>query len=88
MNVEFKKSFLKNLIKLKNKSLKDSIYDCIVHVESVENKEQIKNIKKLKGFNDHYRIRVGDYRIGVKIDKKKVYFVIFEHRKDIYKIFP
>jgi mRNA interferase RelE/StbE len=88
MKVEFKKSFLKELKKLKNKSLKNSIADCIIQVESSENIAQIKNLKKLIGYDVYYRIRVGDYRIGVKVEKEAVYFVVFEHRKDIYKKFP
>jgi len=88
MKVEFKKSFLKELKKLKNKSLKNSIAECIIQVESAENIAHIKNSKKLAGYDVYYRIRVGDYRIGVKIEKDVVYFVVFEHRKDIYKKFP
>jgi mRNA interferase RelE/StbE len=88
MKVEFKKSFLKDLKKLKNKSLQNSIYNCIIQVESAESLVAIKNLKKLAGFELHYRIRVGDYRIGLKFENDVVNFVVFEHRKDIYKIFP
>jgi mRNA interferase RelE/StbE len=88
MKVEFKKSFLKELKKLKSKSLQHSIYECILQVESAETISSIKNLKKLAGYDAHYRIRVGDYRIGLKIEKDIVYFVVFEHRKDIYKGFP
>jgi mRNA interferase RelE/StbE len=88
MKVEFKKSFLKDLKKLKNKSLQNSIYNCIIQIESAESLVEIKNLKKLTGFELHYRIRVGDYRIGLKLENDVVNFVVFEHRKDIYKIFP
>ncbi|MBP9067940.1 MAG: type II toxin-antitoxin system RelE/ParE family toxin [Bacteroidia bacterium] len=88
MKVEFKKSFLKELKKLKNKSLKNSIAESIVQVESAENITHIKNLKKLTGYDIYYRIRVGDYRIGLKIEKDVVYFVVCEHRKDIYRKFP
>ena len=88
MKVEFKKSFLKEIKKLKNKSIMNSISDAIVQVESAENVAQIKNVKKLTGYDVYYRIRVGDYRIGIKIEKELIYFVVFEHRKDIYRRFP
>ena len=88
MKVDFKKSFLKDLKKLKNKPLQNSIYNCIVQVESAASISEIKNIKKLAGFEVHYRIRVGDYRIGLKLENDIVNFVVFEHRKDIYKTFP
>ena len=88
MKIEFKKSFLSDIKKLKSKSLKDSVSDCIKQVESSVNPTQIKNLKKLTGYDKYYRIRMGDYRIGVKIENNTVYFVVFEHRKDIYKGFP
>lgn len=88
MKVDFKKSFLKELKKLKNKSLQNSIYNVVVQVESSTSLNQIKNLKKLAGYEFHYRIRVGDFRIGVKFENEVVFFVVFEHRKDIYKGFP
>jgi mRNA interferase RelE/StbE len=88
MRVEFKKSFLKDLKKLKDKQLKELIFDCIVQVEAVQHLGQIRNLKKLTGYDDYFRIRIGDYRIGLKIENEIVYFVVFEHRKDIYKEFP
>ncbi len=48
----------------------------------------IKGLKKLKGFKDAYRIRIGDYRLGIFINKDTVQFARFAHRKDIYKLFP
>jgi len=88
MKVAFKNSFLKELKKLKSNALKTSIAETIVQVEGAENLSQIKNLKKLSGYSVHYRIRLGDYRIGIKIENELVYFVVFEHRKDIYKRFP
>jgi mRNA interferase RelE/StbE len=88
MKVEFKKSFLKELKKLKDKKLKNSIAEAINQTELAENISQIKNLKKLAGYDFHYRIRVGDYRIGLKLEGETLYFVVFEHRKDIYKEFP
>lgn len=88
MKVDFKKSFLKDLKKIKNKSLQNTVYEVIVQVESANNLNQIKNLKKLTGYEVHYRIRIGDYRIGLKFEDEVVYFVVFEHRKDIYKGFP
>ncbi|MFH0898482.1 MAG: type II toxin-antitoxin system RelE/ParE family toxin [bacterium] len=45
------------------------------------------NIKKLRSFQDLYRIRSGDYRIIYKNDSKKQIFLIaiICHRKEVYK---
>ena len=54
----------------------------------VDNIKAIKNIKKLKGHHDFYRIRIGDYRIGLESKNKTIELIRFLHRKDIYKYFP
>ena len=43
-------------------------------------------VKKLKGYDDTYRIRIGDYRIIYKIQDKEMLIVILSsiHRKDAY----
>ncbi|OGU15337.1 MAG: plasmid stabilization protein [Ignavibacteria bacterium GWB2_35_12] len=48
------------------------------------------NIEKLKGYQDKYKIRIGDYRIGLTLEKnnKRIIFQRVAHRKDIYKLFP
>ncbi len=50
--------------------------------------EEITNIKKLQGYENAYRIRVGDYRIGFIFDGETVIFQRVLHRKDIYRYFP
>ncbi|MGH8000971.1 MAG: type II toxin-antitoxin system RelE family toxin [Brasilonema sp.] len=50
--------------------------------------EEITNLKKLKGYDNAYRIRIGDYRIGIIFDDETVMFQRVLHRKDIYRYFP
>ena len=88
MKVEFKKSFLKDLKTIKNSNLKNSIANCIMEIENSQDLSSIRNLKKLSGYNIYYRVRINDYRLGLKVEKDVVYFVIIEHRKDIYKVFP
>jgi mRNA interferase RelE/StbE len=59
-----------------------------LNVKEANNLKEIGNLEKLKGFNNEYRIKIGDYRIGLIIENKKVTFIRFLHRKDIYKYFP
>ena len=57
-------------------------------IERVQSLQEIGDIKKLKGGDRYYRIRVGDYRMGLILDNDTVVFVRFLHRKDLYKYFP
>jgi len=43
------------------------------------------DVKKLKGFKDRYRLRVGKYRVLFKLDKDVVIIYDFGDRKDIYR---
>ena len=76
MKTEFKKSFLKDLKALHGKKLKEKIKSTILDVEKAETIWSIGNLKKLKGSEKYYRIRIGDYRIGIIVEgqiKDKVF---------------
>jgi mRNA interferase RelE/StbE len=88
MNFEFEKAFVKDFQKLKNKELATAIVEAIKQVSDASNSNEITNLKKLSGYKPAFRIRIGDYRIGITIEKNTVTFVAFAHRKEIYKRFP
>jgi len=88
MKTEFTKRFLKDLDKVHQASIKQDIVNIIEMVEKATSTSEIKNIKKLKGHSAAYRIRTGDYRLGVFIENSTVEFIRVAHRKDIYNIFP
>ncbi len=37
---------------------------------------------------NYYRIRVGNYRIGLVLDEAEISFVRVLHRKEMYRYFP
>ncbi len=49
---------------------------------------EISSLKKMQGYETLYRIRLGDYRIGIEVVGEQVVFVRMLHRKDIYRYFP
>ena len=62
--------------------------EIIEALRRADNQQQISNLEKLKDYKTYYRIRVGNYRVGIEIIQDKVIFTRFLHRKDIYKYFP
>ncbi|MFL6256671.1 MAG: type II toxin-antitoxin system RelE family toxin [Pyrinomonadaceae bacterium] len=88
MKVEFRDSFAKDLKGVKEKSLLGRVREVIEAVEKADSLAELPNLKKLKGGGNYFRVRVGDYRIGVALDGDTVVFVRFLNRKDIYKHFP
>jgi mRNA interferase RelE/StbE len=88
VNVEFRKSFEKDLGKIRDKDLLLRIKAAIEEVESVESLLDLTNVKKLKVDGDYYRIRIGDYRIGFTNNEDVITFVRILHRKEMYRYFP
>lgn len=66
MIVEFDKSFLKSLSKINKESALRKIKKNIFELEDTKDLINIRNIKKLTGYKNYYRIRIGDYRIGIE----------------------
>ncbi len=88
MKVEFRKSFTKDLISISDKNLLRRVKDAIEIIEKSESLTDVANLKKLKASENHFRLRIGEYRLGLALEIEKVIFVRFLHRKDIYKFFP
>lgn len=88
MKVEFLAKFLKDLDKLSSQAVKNDVLAAIQNIEQAHKTTDIQNLKKLKGSKIAYRVRIGDYRIGLFIENNTVEFARVVHRKDIYKLFP
>ena len=79
---------MKDLKKIKAKRLQSQIMEIIAEAENSASISEIRNVKKLRGGDVYYRIRLGNYRIGLKLEDDTILFVRFLHRKDIYRSFP
>ena len=88
MKVEFRESFAKDLKGVKDKSLLKRVAEVIEAVEKADSPAEIPNLKKLRGGGTYFRLRIGDYRIGLALEGEAVVFVRFLNRKDLYKYFP
>ncbi len=66
MKVTFDKSFLKSIDRLSNDTIKNKIVAIILEIDAANSIIDIKNIKKMTGYKYYYRIRIGDYRLGLE----------------------
>jgi mRNA interferase RelE/StbE len=88
MEIKIDKSFQKDTRRIKDKFILQRIANTIANIQRAKNLEDIKDLKKIRGTHSMYRIRIGDYRLGIIITDTAVEFVRCLHRKDIYKYFP
>ena len=87
--VEYTKRFLKELAQLPD-NVQGRIENIIFQELKSENPFNLGYIEKMKGYSDKYKIRVGDYRIGISIDVSLKHIICqrVAHRREIYRIFP
>jgi len=88
MIVKISKTFEKDLAKILDQKLKQAVFDIIKLVQQTQDLRGIPQLKKLKGYKEFYRIRLGQYRAGIAITKNSVEFLVLDNRKDIYNRFP
>lgn len=89
MKFRVDKSFDRDVDKIKDKKLLRKIRKFISIIEEAESLNDIIHIKQIKGYDSFYRIKIGNYRLGMEaISNKEIVLVRFLHRKDIYRYFP
>lgn len=91
MQSRFKPKFWKDINKVKiDKELMSALYKIFMNVDKAESLDEINNIKQLEKFDSRFRIKLSldkkrDYRIGLYIHGRTVWFARFLHRKKIYE---
>ena len=89
MICQFKKIFLRDLAKLPTtyrKRIEKLVFEDFPMMSGLPDKL---DIRKMQGYGNYYRIRIGDYRIGCEIETgNRITFYRIKNRKDIYKVFP
>lgn len=88
MNLVYEASFARDLKRIRDKQLLQRVRDLIDELKAVQELADLPGAKKLQGHNTFYRVRLGDYRVGIELVDNQVILVRFLHRKDIYRYFP
>ncbi len=69
-------------------ALPDDVYDRIAEkIEQLAEDPRPDGVVKMKGSDNEYRIRIGDYRVRYEIDDKELIILLLQckHRKDVYR---
>ncbi len=88
MEVIVTKKFSKDVDKELDKILQLQLANLIEQIRTVSSLQQLKNIKKLKGYKTAFRVKLGSYRIGFIFETDKIILSRVMHRKEIYRYFP
>jgi len=87
--VEYTRRFLKELSRLP-KDPQSRIESIVFSELKSANPFELGFLSKMKGYKDKYKIRVGDYRVGLTVNTKERTIICqrVAHRREIYQIFP
>jgi mRNA interferase RelE/StbE len=87
--VEYTKRFLKELSELP-KEIQAQAEGIVFGELLAANPFSLGYLERMTGYPDKYKIRIGNFRIGITIDKQNSSIICqrIAHRKDIYRIFP
>ena len=89
MEVGYRESFLRDLKKLKYHPIYDRIDELAFEtLPTAQDLREIPGIKSMTGYSDRYRIRIGSYRVGLRVEGRKVELVRVLDRRDFYRHFP
>ena len=88
MKVIAQKIFEKDIYKISDKKLASQVSDAIEEMEQTAKLANLRNVKKMIAKGNYYRMRIGNYRLGFKVESNTITLLRFMHRKDIYNYFP
>mgnify|MGYP006439597737 CR=1 FL=1 len=89
MKILYTEKFSKDLDSIAiDEKLKKRLLQLLQELQQKSSLAEIRNIRKIHGYKGYFRVRMGDYCVGVKATNDEVAMLRFLHRKDIYKKFP
>ncbi len=89
MKVQYRQAFLKDLKKLKGQPTYDKIFElAFITLPQIAQLRDVANVKAMRGYPHRYRIRVGNYRVGMEVHGDNVEMMRVLHRREFYRYFP
>ena len=88
MEVRYGAGFNGDLAKIRNPDLSRRIGRVIEDLKAASTITEARGVRRMTGAERYYRIRIGDYRLGVSVEGNAVTLLRFAHRSEIYRVFP
>ena len=66
-------------------SIEIFVFETLIKFNSIS---EVGKFEKLRGYQNFYKVRVGNYRLGLKLEGETLILERVLHRKDIYRYFP
>lgn len=89
MKIHYRQASLRDMKKLKRHPIYNEIFDFVfTTLPDIKTLQEVSDIKTMKGCSHRYRIRIGDFRIGIEVHGDTIEIVRVLHRREFYRYFP
>ena len=88
MKVEPNRGFTRDLSRIRSSELRQRVLRKIKELEAASAITDVRGVIKMTGEGSYYRIRIGEYRLGIAVDGDEATLLRFLHRSEIYQSFP
>ena len=88
MEVRPTRRFIRDISRIQDTVVLRRVDEAISALETAASLRDVPGILKLSGFDQDYRIRIGDYRLGFSLEEGVVILYRLLHRRDFYRYFP
>jgi mRNA interferase RelE/StbE len=89
MELLYGKKFSKDLDAVAHDAqIKADLLKLIEKIRSADSLADLKGVRKIMGYQGYFRMKVADYRLGMKVTQNRAELMRFLHRKEIYRRFP
>ena len=88
MEIESLTSFTRDLRRIRSAEVHQRVLRKLEEPEAAPTIEEVSSTGRLTAYGRHYRVRIGDYRLGIAMENDVAVLVRRLHRREIYRVFP
>jgi mRNA interferase RelE/StbE len=85
---EASKAFNRDVDAIRHPKLLRQLREAVAQIGTVGALADLPNVTAINGHKNAFRIKLGDYRLGCRLEEPTVVLARFLHRKEIYRYFP
>ena len=88
MEIRYHPRFDRDTRRIRSRDLSSRLERTIAELKAASNIKEISGVQPIAGWEDLYRIRIGDYRLGLELVDNSAVLLRFGHRREFYRGFP
>ena len=88
MEIRYHTRFYRDTRRIRSRDLSSRLERTIAELRAASSIMEVRGVQPMTGQQNYYRIRIGDYRLGLKLEDNTAVLLKFGHRQDFYSRFP